>query len=47
MYLSMFASVSNDTGNRLLEEVASEFTDDRVELDRGELIGRDDTLSVE
>ena len=47
MYFSILASVSNVTGNRLLEEVAKEFTDDKVELDRGELIGRDDTLSVE
>ena len=47
MYLSTLASVSKVTGNRLVEEFAKEFTDDKVELERGDEIGFDDTLSVE
>ena len=47
MYLSTLASVSKVTGNRLVEEFANEMTEDRVELERGDEIGFDDTLSVE
>ena len=47
MYLSTLASVSKVTGNRLVEELAKELTDDKVELERGDEIGFDDTLSVE
>ena len=47
MYFSTLARVSKVTGNRLLEEVANVLADDKVEFERGEENGFDDTLSVE
>jgi len=47
MYFSTLLSVSNVTLNRLIEEPASELAEESVELERGDVIGFEFTLSEE